>query len=152
MFDLLSSGLTHANRRYVFVCCNSMMFERRKPVASANLTSDFSGSGHSSINLLASSFSSHLASLLRTASILMICSYDEAPDMINGSKSYQAVIVGFETMPVGSLILFNYKRQQKSVYGVSSTATGTINFYTMKNGSLTSVSSSSVVVRERSEC
>ena len=66
--------------------------------------------------------------------------------MINGSKSYQAVIVDFETMPVGSLVLFNYKQKQKSGCGVSRTATGTINFYTMNNGSLTSVSNSSVDV------
>ena len=69
---------------------------------------------------------------------------DEAPDMKNGSKSYQTVTVDFETMPVGSLVLFNYKQKQKSGCGVSRTATGTINFYTMNNGSLTSVSSSSV--------
>lgn len=71
---------------------------------------------------------------------------DEAPDMKNGSKSYQTVTVDFETMPVGTLVLFNYKQKQKSGCGVSRTATGTINFYTMNNGSLTSVSSSSVDV------
>ncbi|EFU0354858.1 tail fiber/spike domain-containing protein [Escherichia coli] len=71
---------------------------------------------------------------------------DEAPDMRNGSKTYQSTAVELESMPVGLLVLFNYKQKQKSGCGVSRTATGTINFYTMTNGSLTSVSSSSVDV------
>ncbi|HCQ6571694.1 TPA: SGNH/GDSL hydrolase family protein, partial [Escherichia coli] len=71
---------------------------------------------------------------------------DEAPDMSNGSKTYQSTAVELESMPVGLLVLFNYKQKQKSGCGVSRTATGTINFYTMTNGSLTSVSSSSVDV------
>lgn len=49
-------------------------------------------------------------------------------------------------MPVGSLVLFNYKQKQKSGCGVSRTAAGTINYCTMNNGSLASVSCSSVDV------
>lgn len=71
---------------------------------------------------------------------------DEVPDMNNGSKTYQSTVVDLESMPVGLLVLFNYKQKQKSGCGVSRTATGTINFYTMNNGSLTSVSSASVDV------
>lgn len=71
---------------------------------------------------------------------------DEVPDMNNGSKTYQSTVVDLESMPVGLLVLFNYKQKQKSGCGISRTATGTINFYTMTNGSLTSVSSSSVDV------
>ncbi len=48
-----------------------MMFDFLRPVASANLTTDFSGSGHSSIRRFASSFSSHLTRLFLTAGILM---------------------------------------------------------------------------------
>ncbi|GJL45247.1 TPA: hypothetical protein U2L65_000689 [Citrobacter farmeri] len=62
-----------------------------------------------------------------------------APDMINGSKSYQAVIVDFETMPVGSLVLFNYKQKQKSGCGVGRSASGGLSFYTLSGHTLTSI-------------
>ncbi|EOZ4936081.1 MULTISPECIES: hypothetical protein [Enterobacter cloacae complex] len=71
---------------------------------------------------------------------------DEAPDMVNGVKAYQASTVDLESMPVGTMVLFNYKQKQKSGCGISRTATGTINFYTMSNGTLTSVATSSVDV------
>ncbi|EYX63534.1 hypothetical protein BW91_21200 [Escherichia coli O91:H14 str. 06-3691] len=48
-----------------------MMFDLLRPVASANLTTDFRGSEHASMSLLASSFSSHLTRLFFTAGILI---------------------------------------------------------------------------------
>ncbi|OSD36750.1 hypothetical protein R546_01385 [Salmonella enterica subsp. enterica serovar Litchfield] len=48
-----------------------MMLDRLSPVASANLTTDFNGSGHSSIRRFASSFSSHLTRLFLTAGTLI---------------------------------------------------------------------------------
>ncbi|KHP09631.1 hypothetical protein QS26_20890 [Salmonella enterica subsp. enterica serovar Havana] len=48
-----------------------MMFDLLRPVASANLTTDLSGSGHSSISLFASSCSSHRTRLFLTDGILI---------------------------------------------------------------------------------
>lgn len=70
------------------ICCHSrfMMFDFLRPVASANLTTDFSGSGHSSIRRFASSFSSHLTRLFLTAGIwvgLLLLSPDNWPEYVN---------------------------------------------------------------------
>ncbi|WP_236127687.1 hypothetical protein [Cedecea colo] len=64
---------------------------------------------------------------------------DEAPDMIKGSKASQSVVVDLESMPVGLVVLFNYKQKQKSACGVGRSATGSLSFYTMSNGELASV-------------
>lgn len=64
---------------------------------------------------------------------------DEAPDMIRASKSSQSVVIDLELMPVGLVVLFNYKQKQKSGCGVGRSATGTLSFYTMNNGVLSSV-------------
>ncbi|MKV44120.1 hypothetical protein DUU84_00630 [Salmonella enterica subsp. enterica] len=48
-----------------------MMLGRRSPVASANLTTDFNGSGYSSICLFDLSRSSHLTRLFLTAGTLI---------------------------------------------------------------------------------
>ncbi|EAM8769192.1 hypothetical protein BSZ44_15615 [Salmonella enterica] len=48
-----------------------MMLGRRSPVASANLTTGFNGSGHSSISLFDLSRSSHLTRLFLTAGTLI---------------------------------------------------------------------------------
>ncbi|HGY5075131.1 TPA: hypothetical protein ACNV27_000260 [Citrobacter gillenii] len=64
---------------------------------------------------------------------------DEAPDMIKASKASQSIVVDLESVPVGLVVLFNYKQKQKSGCGVGRSATGTLSFYTMSNGTLTSV-------------
>ncbi|EPL6453027.1 hypothetical protein N0G65_000128 [Providencia rettgeri] len=64
---------------------------------------------------------------------------DEAPDMTNGSTANQVNVAVIETMPVGAVVLFNYKKNLGSGCGVGRSASGSLSFYTMTNGVLTPV-------------
>lgn len=64
---------------------------------------------------------------------------DESPDMIMSTKSSQVNVVELDSMPVGTIIIFNYKQKQKSGCAVGRSASGTLSFYTLNGNALTSI-------------
>ncbi|MGO0521406.1 hypothetical protein ACTMJI_11890, partial [Escherichia coli] len=64
---------------------------------------------------------------------------DEVPDMIMATKLSQINIVELDSLPVGGVIIFNYKQKQKSGCGVGRSSSGALSFYTLSGNTLTSI-------------
>ncbi|MEP8757263.1 hypothetical protein ABKV43_13260 [Enterobacter hormaechei] len=64
---------------------------------------------------------------------------DEIPDMIMATKLSQINIVELDSLPVGGVIIFNYKQKQKSGCGVGRSSSGALSFYTLSGNTLTSI-------------
>lgn len=62
---------------------------------------------------------------------------DESPDMSSNTKQFQVNVVDIESMPVGAVILFNYKQNLKTGCGVGRVSATEMAFYTCADNQLT---------------